>query len=82
MNSPRVFLYPGFVRRKSDGEVYYLGIFELAKIHGYKVQHCISLRSPEEYLKCYKPRDTDIHIYANNVEGYEELTNGTPICNL
>ena len=57
----RIFLHPGFVYSKYDGDRHYIGVGELASLYGVNPSDCIVVRN-EDSIKGHTEQPGDIHL--------------------
>ena len=64
IRSPRIFLHPGYVISKTDGDRHYITARELARLYCVPYNLCTVIRSPSSHLG-YTPIESDIHLYPD-----------------
>lgn len=64
MKEPRIFLYPGEVRSKVDGDFHYITAPQLARLYGVDYRKCyVIYESKERGTAGYGELKTDIHLF-------------------
>ena len=64
MDQPRIYLHPGEVRSKVDGDIHYINAPKLARLYGVDYKKCYVIYETEEGGTAgYGERETDIHLF-------------------
>jgi len=73
----RIFVHPGHVVSRTDGDLHFIPAGRLAELYGVRLRDCIVVdkHDPQNHQHGYKNRDGDIHLYPRRDGDYRRVPN-------
>jgi hypothetical protein len=70
---PRMFLHPGWIKSKNDGQMHNITAPKLAKLYGVNIHKCIVVKHSDEKMGI-DDRNGDTHLYPRDDGEYRRAT--------
>ena len=68
---PRIFLYPGYIRSKNDGDTHFISARQLARLYNVDNSKCIVI--DHDSFPRWEEKEGDIHLYPKYSGNYTPI---------